>query len=68
MDCELVFYEAVETLEDDELGLKACAREVRLDAYKEVVDLHVDCELVEHVDLPAVLGELLSGEMEEVTA
>lgn len=47
------------------MGLKACAREV---CYKEVVDLHVDCELVEHVDLPAVLGVLLSREMEEVTA
>lgn len=50
------------------MGLKAYAREVCLDVYKEVVDLHVDCELVEHVDLSAVLGELLSREMEEVTA
>lgn len=67
MDCEPVFYEVVETLEDDELGLEACAREVGL-AYKEMVDLHVACEMVEQVEVLPVLGEPLSGELEEVTS
>lgn len=68
MDCEPVFYEVVKTLEDDELGLEACAREVGLATYKEMVDLHVACEMVEQVEVLPVLGEPLSGELEEVTS
>lgn len=58
----------VETLEDSELGLEACAREAGLVAFEEVVDLHVVCEVVEHIEVPAVLSKPLSGEMEDVTA